>query len=118
VTKLDFDTLDEDGYPTDDLLDYIEHYNIIKGSALELIKIVYDNWSYPYPYSHYYKDFGGKHVGWYRVTLCTGGWSGNELLIHYLQSNKLFWTMYWQYSERGGKYQFIVDPKGKDWDDV
>jgi hypothetical protein len=22
------------------------------------------------------------------------------------------------YSERGGKYQFIVDPKGKDWDDV
>jgi hypothetical protein len=45
-----------------------------------------------------------------RVELHTGGWSGNEALIHKLQRS-LFWSMCWEKSVRGGHYYFRI-PKG------
>ena len=41
-----------------------------------------------------------------RHEFCTGGWSGNESLIHALQDNTMFWLRWWHLSERGGRYVF------------
>jgi hypothetical protein len=40
------------------------------------------------------------------LTLITGGWSGNEDIIAALQRNLMFWALYWEKSERGGRYTF------------
>jgi hypothetical protein len=39
-------------------------------------------------------------------SLHTVGWSGNEDIIHAMQKNYLFWSLFWQKSERGGHYTF------------
>jgi len=39
------------------------------------------------------------------IELTTGGWSENEKAIDKL-SETMFWMLYWQKSERGGKYTF------------
>jgi len=103
---LDFDTLDEDGYPTEELLDYITSYDILKGSSLELMQLVYDYWSYDFPYKQYYPAAGNPRLFVY--TMSTGGWSGNESLIYALMDNQLWWLMNWYSSRRGGHYEFHV----------
>lgn len=42
-----------------------------------------------------------------RYNISTGGWSGNEDIIGAMQSNQIWWMMYWQQSARGGHYIFI-----------
>jgi hypothetical protein len=44
----------------------------------------------------------------------TGGWSGNEDLIHAMQENAMLWALTWQSSERGGKHVFRVLPPMED----
>jgi len=39
------------------------------------------------------------------VVLTTGGWSENEEAINVI-ADSMFWVLYWQKSERGGKYTF------------
>lgn len=39
----------------------------------------------------------------------TGGLSNNEQIIDALKSNKLFFTMWWSKTERGGHYYFEID---------
>lgn len=51
----------------------------------------------------------GKRI--LKLELHTGGWSGNEEIIEALQFNIMFWTMYWQKSERGGHYYFRIPTK-------
>lgn len=41
-----------------------------------------------------------------RLVLITGGWSGNEDVIHALQQNFVWWILTWRSSERGGKHVF------------
>lgn len=100
--------LDEDGYPTEELLDYIATYDIIKGSSLELMQLVYNYWFYDYPYKQYYQYASRRE---WVYTMSTGGWSGNESLIHALQENQLWWIMNWHSSRRGGHYEFYVKDK-------
>lgn len=38
--------------------------------------------------------------------ISTGGWSGNEDVIEAMNSNVVWWMMYWQQSTRGGHYIF------------
>jgi hypothetical protein len=38
--------------------------------------------------------------------LSTGGWSGNEDIINALETNFMFYLMYWMRSSRGGHYIF------------
>lgn len=88
----------EDGYPTEEELDYIKNYDLIQGNVKELLDYIEERW--------WMSDWGfhltGKRV--LRLQLSTGGWSGNESIIDALQSNFVFWSMYWRKTVRGGHY--------------
>lgn len=43
------------------------------------------------------------------LRLSTAGWSGNEEIIKALKRNRIFWSMFWAKSERGGHYTFEID---------
>ena len=99
---LDFDPMDDDGYPTEELCSFIESFDYRQG-WVNLMDIIMKCWSYPHPYSNSYKE-----DGFIVYELSTGGWSGNEDLIGSLQDNHLFWLMNWHSSRRGGHYVFKV----------
>jgi hypothetical protein len=40
----------------------------------------------------------------------TGGWSDNEALIEALAQNTTFWNLFWEQSNRGGRYCFSSYP--------
>ena len=101
MKNLNFDLLDDNGYPTDDLLDFIERFDYRDG-WIKLMDIIYDCWFGP---SYFSKT---EENGYMVYDLSTGGWSGNEDLIAALQSNHMFWAMNWYSSRRGGHYEFKV----------
>ena len=49
-------------------------------------------------------------IGWARLELHTYGWSGNEDIIQALKENRIFWSMCWEESRRGGHYKFRLMP--------
>ena len=102
----DSEWLDEDGYPTDELLDLIEHWNF--KALRELFEFIKPLWAYAE--SGYWKE--GESIDelteekTYCYYLSTAGWSGNESIIHAMQSNLLVWSLTWVQSRRGGHYIF------------
>ena len=88
--------LDEDGYPTDEVLQYIEDYDILERGVDGLLDLVTSLWNHG---KYGYIREGDK------LELHTLGWSGNESLIEALQKN-WFWNLCWESSRRGGHYYF------------
>jgi len=88
--------MDKDGYPEEYKLKKIAEwdYHDFKG----LMDYVYDLWKYP----QYWTNENGK------ISISTGGWSGNEDIIAALMQNKMFWACCWMSSKRGGHYEFKV----------
>ena len=41
-----------------------------------------------------------------RYKISTGGWSGNESIIHSMQKADFMWNLNWVQSRRGGHYIF------------
>jgi len=93
--------MDADGYPTQEELDEIENYDILKNGIDGLLDLIHSLWIFP----NYYIIKGKKDR---KLELHTGGWSGNESIIDALMKNTLFWPMYWEKSVRGGHYYFII----------
>ena len=83
-------------YPTEEQLEIIKTWDILKKPVKELIEYIEPLWEYPDRFV--YKE--------HSLYLSTGGWSGNESIVEALQLNFLFWGMYWFKSERGGHYWF------------
>lgn len=82
-------------YPTDEQLETIrnwKNYNIHS-----LFDYIYDFWHWP--------EWGWKRNG-DTYFISTGGWSGNEDIIDAMQSNSIWWGMFWELSKRGGHYIF------------
>lgn len=77
-------------------LEVIKNADVLKLSFQGMIGLILDCWN---------TDYGKIDFDEKSLTLITGGWSDNEEIISVLQ-NTLFWTFYWQQSERGGKYIF------------
>lgn len=90
--------LDEDGYPTEELLERVKKWPYDKGHA-GLMALVRANWNWA---DMMFSQDGNKYA------LSTGGWSGNEDLISALQENTFFWVCCWESSRRGGHYEFEV----------
>lgn len=84
-------------YPTDEQLKYITEFDLTKKPVYELMDFIEPIWEYG--------DWG-FHRTKHRLTLDTGGWSGNEDIIEALQKNFMFWVMYWKSDRRGGHYTF------------
>lgn len=91
--------LGDDGYPTDDALDVIEHWPYRSGwvPLMAAIRRIWriGNWAEV--------DVVDPRR---QFTLTTGGWSGAENIIRALERNVLFWSCCWVSSHRGGKHVF------------
>lgn len=95
---------DEDGYPTEEALQYIRlyHYNY---PHIDLMAFAIKLWSYP-DYVDITVEKGWDNKDVQVVSMSTGGWSGNEDVIRALEENTVWWAMNWFSSQRGGHYVF------------
>lgn len=77
---------------------------------VSLAEFVANLWAYPNYVDKYetIDEFDRKIL---RLSLSTGGWSGNEEIIGALRSNHLFYTMCFQRSERGGRHVYDISLK-------
>jgi hypothetical protein len=96
---------DAEGYPTEGSLNALEQAQVHNADeARELIRQVREIWWMP--------DFGFIWDGNKKLTLHTGGWSGNEDIIRALKNSALkgnyFWTLYWKAHFVGGHYHFEI----------
>lgn len=110
---MNHDLMDEDGYPTQEALDRLEHFtgspkefveyatSIYSGYGAIAVEDVLNGWNYPVK----------------EVTIVTGGWSGNEKVVSTIERT-MFSFAYWQESHRGGlhKYQIHKDQWDKPWE--
>jgi len=99
---------DKDGYPTEEELKTIREWRWIENrkSLPDLLEYIEDCWWV----SERHFICTGKKV--LRLTLHTGGWSGNEEIIAALQENvDHFWSCFWEKSVRGGHYDFRIPLK-------
>lgn len=98
--------LDEEGYPTDEFLDYLSDYNNFK-NVHEIIEIIESVWWMPDWGLTRKQPFTDKvyKTRVFTYFMSTGGWSGNESIIYALKSNFLFWN-FWKTIRIGGHYTF------------
>ena len=92
----------EDGYPTDEELEFIKNFDLVKCDVDELLEYIRSVWQY----HEWGFKLTGKNVK--KLELHTGGWSGNEDVIRALKENVIFWPMYWHKHVRGGHYYFKI----------
>lgn len=90
-------------YSTEEELKKIKEWDPLKDGIVNLIEYIRGRWEYA---NIGYFSLTGKRV--LRLELHTGGWSGNEDIIHALRSN-IFWMTFWQRSLRGGHYYFKIN---------
>lgn len=101
-------TFDEHGYPTDETLETIKLWDVVNGNVYELMNFVKRCWKYQDWGWHQNKITNGIDKGHDRLSISTGGWSGNEALIDALEQNEMFMALYWESSTRGGHYTYVI----------
>jgi hypothetical protein len=106
------DFIDEDGYPTEEVLEIVEkwHWDDIPGWFKFINSIWHlSDWCWkeedePHEWSANLKQYKDRIV--HRHYVSTGGWSGNESIIGAMQRNDMMWHLNWVQSRRGGHYIF------------
>ncbi len=95
-------------YHTEEQLLEIQNWDI--NQAHKLVDRLREMWQYE---NYFIEKWGDHDIHEDRpvlnLELHTGGWSGNEDIIEALRKNKLFWTFWWEKSERGGHFYFQID---------
>ena len=110
----DEEYLEDDGggnpYPTDAALTHITDWKIeTLESGWALADFVEHLW---WPnYGSDPREPAGGWRGWHRMgknklSVSTGGWSGNELLMGALHGNHMFWALFAESWRVGGHYTF------------
>lgn len=104
--------LDDDGYPTEECLDYLRCFT---GTPRDLVDLLSDVMFAYGRVTHLARSSLSDRYGgpFQEVAISTGGWSGNEEIISHLQRS-FFWFRYWETSRRGGHYTFEVPHEA--WD--
>jgi hypothetical protein len=92
--------MDTDNYPSEQELKEISEYTPPDYDYAPFLSGLKTLWRY--------SDMGYWTMRVRRFYLATGGWSGNESIIAALQGNKIFWSLCWYSSTRGGAYRFHV----------
>lgn len=111
--------LDKEGYPTKEILKYIEKYDVSKQSVRFLIELIQSIWwasEWGFEITEKRDNFKSvenikdkpRYHSRKRIYISTGGWSGNEDIIRALKLNKWFYCFYWVQSRRGGHYVFEI----------
>jgi hypothetical protein len=109
LDKLPHQLLDDEGYPTNEWIEFIETYVPDESLPIEkFVKNVFvDGWWMP--------DWGfklkRKYRGVIKLSLHTGGWSGNEDVIRAIKSNLNLTCGRMQLVcwKAGGHYYFEID---------
>jgi len=83
-------------YPTDEQLETITKWNDYS-SIHNLLAYVKNLWTFA---ERGWQQYGNTYH------IATSGWSGNEDIINAMQSNFIWWSMFWYQSNRGGHYTF------------
>lgn len=100
-------------YPTEEQLEYIRKFDILKEHPVKLAKYVQEIWHWGEDYCRLYE---GKNkisdTAYWKLELHTGGWSGNEEIVYALRENWMFWNVCWFAHHRGGHYYFEIP---KEW---
>lgn len=92
---------DDDGYPTEDFLEWLKNYNTFQESQEDLLDEIEAAW--------WLAEWGfRKHKDKEQTVLFlhTGGWSGNESIISSLEGNLFFWHRFYDSHHAGGHYYF------------
>ena len=98
--------LDEEGYPTEEFLEFIRNFSHDTMPILDFLDILKEGWYYGDLAFKLHKKYGGKR----KLELHTFGWSGNEDTIAAVVGNfwcknyKMKYTMW----ETGGHYYFDI----------
>ena len=87
----------QNGYPTEEELQAIKGVNCLQVGLEGMVKLISEAWNHCYGRL----AFDGEEL-----SLVTGGWSGNEEVIIALMENAAFWALFWDRSERGGRFWF------------
>ena len=96
---------DEHGYPTDEAIDLIESFDIIKEGQSSFWDLIEECWWMAE------RQMERKEN---EIVLHTGGWSGNEEIIQAMKNSKYFlWGVFWVQSKRGGHYWFEINKNFK-----
>jgi len=98
--------MDEEGYPTEEYLQFIREYTNGTMPIMNMINIICENW--------YYENWGyklhRKYKGIRKFELHTGGWSGNEEIIREIINN--IWLTHFKLKyvswQTGGHYYFEI----------
>jgi len=96
--------LDHEGYPTEELLEFISKYEPSDDFPLiKFIEVLESAWWMPDWGFKLHKKYKGKT----KLELHTGGWSGNEEIMSAIESN-LILGLYLRHTmwKRGGHYYY------------
>lgn len=101
---IDFELYDENGYPSEEFLEFIKKYDTDIMPILDLIDLILEAWNHKmYKLYRKYKDHR-------KLELHTGGWSGNEDIISVIKENVYLTDFSMKYIkwEDGGHYTFKI----------
>jgi hypothetical protein len=90
--------LGDDGYPTEAALECVRKWSYKDPAGM--LAFVRSLWAYAEC------GYWSQQDAIYEVS--TAGWSGNEDLIGAMRANRMFWTLCWLSSRRGGHYEFEI----------
>ena len=90
------------GYPDESILRKIKRWD--GKDVTKMVNLIEESWNITY---------GAYQIKWinskrYKLTLITGGWSGNESVMAAINKNKWFDMFYWQMSKRGGLHEYEI----------
>ena len=100
--------LDEDGYPTDEYLEFIKNYTNETMPIMDFVlKVLKVGWYF----SDYGFILGRKYRGIRKLELHTCGWSGNEEIIWTIKRNMylIHFQMRYVSWRTGGHFYFEVE---------
>lgn len=99
--------LNEEGYPTQEYLNFIKNYHPEKISIKTFVETISKGWNH----RDWGFKLGRKYKGIRKLELHTGGWSGNEDVIEAIIENIYLthFSMKYKMWRTGGHYYFEVN---------